>query len=102
MPSLYERVPATKRCPYSTFSLGAKYSQLSRNSRLFLLGNAQHMSSTGAWFLYCLTNITAAPEMGHDHFTFGLVADTRRLRSIVISIDSQSEEAKADEGQTII
>jgi len=75
----------------ANFSWPGKYIELSRFDRIKLLGNAQHMSSTGAWFLYCMSNII---PVGSSEFIFDPIAEARRLSNhthAVVDLTSEGD-----------
>ena len=82
------------------FAWPGKYLELGRVERIKLLGNAQHMSTTGAWFLYCLSNIM---PVGMSEFRFDAVAeDQRGFGTAVVDLTSEVDEAAQQQSPLVI
>ena len=75
-------------CPWSEFCWPRAFERMSRTERLSLLGNAQHMAVTGAWVLYCLSNIVDVFDVA---FQFDMVTEHKTFMHAVVDLVSDND-----------
>lgn len=76
----------------SSLAWRSVYTQLGRKDRLSLLGNGQHMSSTGAFSLWLLSNLVHVDDLD---FNFDCIGEHRLADGCIEVVESPHDDVSA-------